>query len=259
MFLKLLITVYFLVMAFLYIIVYGSIVLLISVFISMTKGKERSKEFVYNEIAKFGRRAFTWMFSRVTIQGSENFQKSESYLVVANHQSLMDIPLVLGYLKPMPLVAKKELAKVPGISWFVKYMGGVFLDRKKTSEGAAVLRDIMKKLKEGRSFLIFPEGTRSEDGSVKKFKTAVFKIAKKTNIRILPVSIWGTVFLVPKKSLVLNPGPAFVKIHSPINPQNYPDEKALAEAVWKIVEDGVRKLKEVNRNAESLDKSTRFR
>ena len=148
MFLKLLITVYFLVMAFLYIIVYGSIVLLISVFISMTKGKERSKEFVYNEIAKFGRRAFTWMFSRVTIQGSENFQKSESYLVVANHQSLMDIPLVLGYLKPMPLVAKKELAKVPGISWFVKYMGGVFLDRKKTSEGAAVLRDIMKKLKE---------------------------------------------------------------------------------------------------------------
>jgi 1-acyl-sn-glycerol-3-phosphate acyltransferase len=159
----------------------------------------------------------------------------------------MDIPLMLGYIDPMPMVAKKELAWVPGVSWYVKFLKGIFLDRKNPAEGAQVIKRIMKLLKDGESFLVFPEGTRSEDGSVREFKTAVFKVAKKLKVKVLPVSIWGTMFLVPKKSLFLNPGTVLMKVHPPIDPDQFENEVELAKAVENIVRTGVEELRSSHR------------
>ncbi len=238
---RILVTIYFLVAAVLYIIVYGTVVLFIGLIIRLFFGKSKARNFVDGQIKIFGRNAFRWMFSPTTVFGEENVCKN--CLVVANHQSLMDIPLILGYVGPMPMVAKKELSKVPGINWFVRYMGGFFLDRDNPAEGARVIKKMVKTLSSGSSLLVFPEGTRSVDGTVGKFKTAVFKIAKKLNVKVLPVSIWGTIFLVPKRSLFLNPGPVSMIIHPPIDPKDFSNEEELAQRVEQIVRLGVERLK----------------
>ncbi|MFN4190055.1 MAG: lysophospholipid acyltransferase family protein [Pseudothermotoga sp.] len=240
---RILVTIYFLVAAVLYILVYGTIVLLIGFIIQIFAGKSKAHRFVDGQIKIFGRNAFRFMFSPTVVYGQENI--CENCLVVANHQSLMDIPLVLGYLGPMPMVAKKELSKVPGVNWFVKYMGGFFLDRSKPTEGAQIIKKIMKTLANGNSLLVFPEGTRSVDGTIGKFKTAIFKVAKKLNVKVLPISIWGTIFLVPKRSLFLNPGPVSMIIHPPIDPKDYPNEEELAQRVEEIVRLGVERLKAI--------------
>ncbi|MEJ5228924.1 MAG: lysophospholipid acyltransferase family protein [Pseudothermotoga sp.] len=235
------VTVYFLVAAVLYILVYGTIVLLIGLMIRLFSSREKARKFVDKQIKIFGRNAFRWMFSPTTVWGVENIQNN--CLVVANHQSLMDIPLILGYIGPMPMVAKKELSKVPGVNWFVKYMGGFFLDRKNPVEGAQVIKKIMRTLSSGNSLLIFPEGTRSVDGTVGEFKTAIFKVARKLGVKVLPVSIWGTIFLVPKRSLFLNPGPVSMIIHPPIDPSNFSNEEELTRKVEETVRLGVERLK----------------
>lgn len=240
---RVLVTIYFLVAAVLYILVYGTVVLLIGLIIRVFAGRRKARNFVDGQIKIFGKNAFRFMFSPTSVSGQENI--CENCLVVANHQSLMDIPLVLGYVGPMPMVAKKELSKVPGVNWFVKYMGGFFLDRNNPSEGAQVVKKIMRTLSSGSSLLVFPEGTRSTDGTVGKFKTAVFKIAKKLNIKVLPISIWGTIFLVPKRSLFLNPGPVSMIIHPPIDPKDFSSEEELAQRVEETVRLGVEKLKAI--------------
>ncbi len=81
------------------------------------------------------------------------------------------------------------------------------------------------------------------DGTVGRFKTAIFKVAKKLNVKILPISIWGTIFLVPKRSLFLNPGPVSMMIHPPVDPSDFSSEEELAQKVEEIVRLGVERLK----------------
>ncbi len=238
---RVLVTIYFLVAAVLYILIYGTVVLFIGLIIRIFADKNKARKFIDGQIKIFGKNAFRFMFSPVIVMGQENV--CERCLVVANHQSLMDIPLILGYVGPMPMVAKKELSRVPGVNWFVKYMGGFFLDRDNPAEGAQVIKKIIKTLSSGNSLLIFPEGTRSVDGTVGRFKTAIFKIAKKLNVKVLPISIWGTISLVPKRSLFLNPGPVSMIIHPPISPNDFPSEEMLAQKVEETVRLGVERLK----------------
>ncbi len=254
---KVIVTVWFIIAAAVYIVVYGSIVLLISLFLRFFQGREKARKFVYNQIKIFGKNAFRWMFSPVTVFGQENLKETENYLVVPNHQSMMDIPLILGYIGPMPMIAKKELSKVPGVNWFVKYMGGLFLNRENPTQAASVLRQMNKILSSGKSLLVFPEGTRSKDGTVGKFKPAIFKLAIRNKTKVLPVSIWGTIFLVPKKSLFLNPGPVSMIIHPPLESSEFQNEEDLAQQVEKIVREGVDKLKTlgVKSHEKSLGKS----
>lgn len=244
---RVLVTIYFLIMAVLYVVVMGAITLAIGWILKLFVGEKRARKFVLNQVKLFGKNTFRLMFCKVVARGLENYDPKTSYLVTPNHQSLMDIPLALGYIDPMPMVAKKELAWVPGVSWYVRYLKGVFLDRKNPAEGAQVIKRMMKLLSQGESFLVFPEGTRTDDGSVREFKTTPFKVAKKLGVRILPISIWGTMFLVPKKSLFLNPGTVFMKIHPPIDPTQFGNEEELARAVESIVRAGVEELKSYHR------------
>lgn len=240
---RVLVTIYFLIMAVLYVVVMGAIALAIGWILKLFVGEKKARSFVLNQVKLFGKNTFRLMFCKVVVHGLGNYDPKANYLVTPNHQSLMDIPLVLGYIDPMPMVAKKELAWVPGVSWYVRYLKGVFLDRKNPAEGAQVIKKMMKLLSQGESFLVFPEGTRTDDGSVREFKTAPFKIAKKLGVRILPISIWGTMYLVPKKSLFLNPGTVFMKIHPPIDPAQFGNEEELARAVENVVRAGVEELR----------------
>ena len=236
-------TLYFLIIASLYLVVYGGFVLLWGKVLKIFKGEERSRKYVLNEVRKFGIRAFSWLMSEVEVEGQENIPDGP-VLVVANHQSLMDIPLILGYVKRGGFIAKKELKKVPGVSWFIEYMGGVFIDRENPRQIAAEIKKVLKGMREGNTYIVFPEGTRTEDGSVREFKKGSLALAMKTGVKVLPVAIWGTMFLVPKGSLLFDPGKVYLKILPPVDPKDFKSEDDLIETVRGMIVKAVKELRE---------------
>ncbi len=240
--LRFIMTIYFLIISTLYLVFYGGFVLIVGWILKKFKGEKVSRRYVLNEVRKFGRRAFSWLFSRVEAEGLDNIPV-EPVLVVANHQSLMDIPLILGYVTRGGFIAKKELEKVPGISWFIKYMGGVFIDRGNVRQTAREIKKAMERMKSGTNYIVFPEGTRTEDGSVRDFKKGSLMLAKKTGVKILPVAIWGTMYLVPKRSLLFNPGKVYLKVLPPIDPSVYENEEELIKAVRDEITKAVEELR----------------
>lgn len=130
----------------------------------------------------------------VEVTGRENLPKEgENVVFVSNHQSYMDIPLLLAKLDfPHPLMAKKELGKIPFLSAWMRQLRCVFVDRDDARASVAALKQAENTLKEGYSFIVFPEGTRSKSDEVGEFKGGAVRIATKTKVPVVPVVISGT-------------------------------------------------------------------
>ena len=93
----------------------------------------------------------------------------------------------------------------PLIGWWMKALNCIFLDRKNVRQGMKDMKEAIKKLKDGYSYVIFPEGSRSEDGNVGEFKKGSFKLATDSGVRIIPVTLVGTYNIQSKKSLKISP------------------------------------------------------
>jgi 1-acyl-sn-glycerol-3-phosphate acyltransferase len=149
--------------------------------------------------------AFT-PFWRLKVEGQENVQEAKNYVVVANHQSMLDI---LAALAGLPLsvhfkfMAKKELFVVPFIGWHMGFAGYIALDRNSPQSGKAALDKTREWLKKKVSVLFFPEGTRSPDGEMKRFKAGAFRAAQDTGVEVLPVVMDGTGQALPKMSFIV--------------------------------------------------------
>ena len=153
------------------------------------------------------------------IEGAENLSKEESYILVANHQSLMDIP-VLAYGLPVPvrIIAKKELFKIPVFGWGMKSVGMLEIDRSNQKQSFATLKKAEHVLRSHHlSILAFPEGTRSDDGKIHHFKKGPFILAINTGLSIVPISVSGTRKIIPKGKIQIYPGRVKIKIHAPIS------------------------------------------
>lgn len=239
-------TIWFLVGAFIYIFIYGAIVLALGFFM----GKDKGKKFVLKQVELFGRLAFALLGIKVYVCGKKP-NWSGNYIVACNHQSILDIPMVLGYVGPTSFIAKKELGKFPFVNLYLKYLGSVLIDRGNIRQTALAIREVMKKLNEGYHFIIFPEGTRSKDGEVHPFKPRSLEIAFKSKIPILPISIWGNHLVIPKHSLIVRGNKAGICINNLIYPENFKSEEELRIHVENVIRQGVEKLKEVINNEKS--------
>lgn len=154
----------------------------------------------------------------VEVKGRENISKNTSYIIIANHQSYFDIFLVYGWLGiDIKWVMKKELAKIPGIGFGSRKVGHIFIDRSHKRIALESLSQAKRKLVNGTSVVIFPEGTRSRDGKPGAFKRGAFKLAKELDLPILPITINGTKSILPAGTLDLMPGKASMTIHAPID------------------------------------------
>ncbi len=155
--------------------------------------------------------------SRVVIDGREHIDPGASYILVANHLSLMDIPLLYGWL-PLDLkwIMKKEVRKIPIIGIGTAMMGHIFLDRSNHQAALRELQQVKENLQPGTSILFFPEGTRSRSGKLQAFKMGAFHMAKDLDIAILPISIVGTDAILTPDGMDLFPGTARMIIHAPI-------------------------------------------
>ena len=155
--------------------------------------------------------------SRVLFSGDKHVDPGASYILVANHLSLMDIPLLYGWL-PLDLkwIMKKEVRKIPVIGVGTAMLGHIFLDRSNHQAAIRELQQVKENLQPGTSILFFPEGTRSRTGKLQGFKMGAFHMARDLGIAILPISIVGTDEILTPDGMDLFPGAARMVIHAPI-------------------------------------------
>jgi 1-acyl-sn-glycerol-3-phosphate acyltransferase len=155
--------------------------------------------------------------ARLRIIGERDFDRRQPYIVVANHLSLMDIPILYGWLDlDLKWVMKKELRKVPMIGAGCALLGHIFLDRGNHRAAVEQLQQVKDRLLPGTSILFFPEGTRSRSGELQAFKMGAFRMARDIDLPILPVTIMGAERILPPDNIKLRPGTATMIIHPPI-------------------------------------------
>lgn len=175
----------------------------------------------------------------LVVRGAEHLPHGEACVVMANHQSFYDIPVLIKAVpEPMTFVAKAELFRVPLFGRAMTMAGVVRVDRKDRSRSVASLHSAVEQLRNGRHIYIAPEGTRSHDGRLGPFKSGGFRMALEAGARIVPVAIDGTRHVLPPRSFLVHPGHrVVVTVQPPIDPKEYGLErrKELMEAVRKAI------------------------
>ena len=176
--------------------------------------------------------------STIHISGIENVPTKGGVLFVANHQSNFDIPILIGHVpRDKGFIAKLELLKVPTFSRWMKYLGCIFIDRKDARQSLTALNEAADRLKEGHSLVIFPEGTRSVDGTVGKFKAGSLRLAIKARVPIVPVTISGSKNIMPKGTSLIKSASVNVIISPPLLPEEFKemDSNQISEKVRNII------------------------
>ena len=163
---------------------------------------------------------------RVKIHGTQNIDPNGSYIFVANHQSIYDIPLVYGWLdNNFKWIMKKELRRLPFIGKTCALIGHIFIDRSNPMRAKQSLEIAKQKLKQSNSSIfLFPEGTRTRNGQLLHFKRGAFTIARDLHLPIVPVTIIGAYDALPKGLHYITPGTIQMVIHQPIDTTKLNDE-----------------------------------
>lgn len=158
---------------------------------------------------------------RVKVKGREKIP-SGTVLFVANHTSFVDAcPIVQALPRRVSILAKKSLFQVPVIGWAFRLAGFVPVDRSNRETAIESVDLAAERMKQGSSFLAFPEGTRSYDGRLLPFKKGVFVMAIKAGAKIVPMAASGVHLIMPKKSLKIRPGNVLVRFGDPIDASEY--------------------------------------
>jgi 1-acyl-sn-glycerol-3-phosphate acyltransferase len=177
--------------------------------------------------------------TRVTLSGAEKIDRHRSYIVMSNHQSLFDVWALIGKL-PLQIrwIVKKELRKIPVFGYALERMGHIYIDRADRNDSYAGLNEAARRVKGGTSVIIFPEGTRSKDGRLLRFRLGGAVIALRSGVSILPVTVNGGRFVLRKGTLDLLPGKMEIIIGEEIDPAAFEenDREALMEAVKSAIE-----------------------
>ena len=170
-------------------------------------------------------------FWKVVVDGREKIDHKQAYVIVPNHQSMLDIVFFNMLHHRLRWVSKIEVFKIPIVGWEMRMVKYIELVRGNKASVVKMMEKCVESLREGISVVIFPEGTRSLTGAIGKFKPGAFQIAVKTDKPLLPVLIDGTGDILPKKGFIFgNRSVVRIRVLDPIFPGNFktgdPDELA---------------------------------
>lgn len=223
-------TVFFLIPAIsIYTIVLGSV----SILSSLVERRGR--------VAHACARLWSWLILKTTgvrvhLEGAGRVREDVSYVFAANHQSIYDIPIVFASIPgQLRIVAKASLGRFPFLGWHLRLAGHLLVDR--DSPGAGVLKRMGRLVRDGLSLIVFPEGTRSADGGVGRFKGGLFLLAIEARLPVVPVTIQDSRFVMKKGRLMVCPGDVSLTVHEPIPTDGLQreDARALAEQVRAVI------------------------
>lgn len=149
---------------------------------------------------------------KVIVEGDTRFEKDTPYLFMANHISLFDLPLVVGFI-PIAFrgVASEHQFKWILYGWFMRRYGTIPIDRNSIHGSISAVNKAAKLLLEGKSVLILPEGGRAEDGQLQQFKKLPFHLARKAAVDIVPIGLSGLFSLKRKNGWLVQPQPIKIK------------------------------------------------
>jgi 1-acyl-sn-glycerol-3-phosphate acyltransferase len=182
---------------------------------------------------------------RLTIKGREVFKKGENFIVVCNHNSLMDVPLTSpGIPGANKTIAKIEMAKIPVFGIIYK-RGSVLLDRKNDGSRRESYLAMKSVLEQGMHMCIYPEGTRNKtENPLKSFHDGAFRLSFETGKKIIPCLIKGTREMLPhNKSFFFWPGKASMQFLPPIDPKDFASATEMKEHVFQLMWDGIVAMK----------------
>jgi 1-acyl-sn-glycerol-3-phosphate acyltransferase len=165
-------------------------------------------------------RAWSWLILkttgvRVRVSGLERLDPTRSYVFAANHQSIYDIPIVFASLPyQLRIISKESIGKIPFLGWHLQRTGHLLVDR--SNPGAGVVKKMARLVAEGHSLIVFPEGTRSLDGAVARFKGGSFVIAQQAGLPVVPITIVGSRDVMLKGRVTVRPGDVTLVVHEPL-------------------------------------------
>jgi 1-acyl-sn-glycerol-3-phosphate acyltransferase len=171
---------------------------------ALTSPFDRRKRLLH-QFTCFWASLYTWFNPAwpVRVEGREKVRPGATYLMVANHQSLLDILVLFRTFVHFKWLSKIENFRVPLIGWNMTLNRYIKLKRGDAASIQQMFESCRRTLCEGSSIMVFPEGTRSPDGRIRDFKTGAFELAKSTQTPILPIVLDGTANALPKRGFVL--------------------------------------------------------
>jgi 1-acyl-sn-glycerol-3-phosphate acyltransferase len=194
---------------------------------------------------RWGRRLLRWGLRLADLRVEVTFRADPPdppVLFVANHQSLLDPPILLAYLPhDVRVFPKVQLFRVPIMGTLMRLAGFVPIDRERPEVARRELRKALDRLRQRVSFLIFPEGTRSRTGRLQAFRRGGFVLAIEAGVPIVPISLWGTYEALPKGAWRIRPGSVWVVVHPAVSTQGltWDDRHALSAQVWSYIRDAL--------------------
>lgn len=173
----------------------------------------------------------------VDVRGLERLEPGRTYVFVANHQSIYDIPILFWSLPhQLRIIAKESLGRFPFLGWHLRRTGHMLVNRARPDRGA-IFGWASALTSKGLSLIVFPEGTRSRDGRVARFKGGSFLLALEAGLPIVPISVVGSRHVMLKGRLATYPGRVRLVIHDPIETSALAgtDRKTFGERVRRII------------------------
>lgn len=155
---------------------------------------------------------------RVHIVGRDLYDTKQSYIFVSNHQSIYDIFPIYGYIgNRFVWIMKKELQKIPLVGKACEAVGHIFIDRSSAIKSKRSMEAAERKLRNGLSVVIFPEGSRTRNGALGRFKRGAFSIAADLHLPVVPITINGAYDVLPAGSCLIKPRKIELIFHKPID------------------------------------------
>lgn len=160
---------------------------------------------------------------RIEVEGREHIDEGRTYVYMPNHESFLDGPLMFIVIPQfIRVIIKKELFRIPILAQGFKVGGFIPVDRKGQSGGKKAVEKAVHLIKTKKhSFMVFPEGTRTLDGNLQRFRRGGFYLALHSGVPIVPISINNAFELMPKHSFFTKRGTIRVKIHDPVPMDGY--------------------------------------
>ncbi len=177
---------------------------------------------------------------RVRVEGIDRLDPKRTYIFMSNHVSNLDPPILVPLIPGRTSVmAKRELFSYPILGKAMRMASLVPVDRGDRDAGIAAVRAAAEVVKQGIPMTIFVEGGRSFDGKLLLFKKGPFYLAEECQVPVVPVTVSGTHFVMPKKRLAIKPGLVTVTFHLPIEPAEFGSREELMERVRVAINSGL--------------------